>query len=398
MNTTGFPRPTSARAAQPDQLFAKRVGLATIGDPRDVHFWSGIPFHMVEALASEGLDICPIGPLHAPFLNFYKKVARIRRFLGLRRISAFYTEPVVAQYEVDLARRVRAAAPDLVFAPAGSIFGWSVPAGTPLVYASDATFRLMDGYYERYSNLTPAARAMMDRVERDTIARAELLLYPSHWAACSAIEDYGADPARVHVIPWGANLDETPDRAAALAPRPSGPLRLLLVGVDWERKGAQVAVDALAQLRAGEVEAELVICGCTPPQPLSAPGLTVIPFLSKGDPGQRARLNELFRTADLFLLPTRAECLGLVFCEAAANGLPSIAPDTGGVSGAVEDGVTGLLLPAGADAEAYAEAIAGLAADPARLARLRETSRAAFEERLNWQAWGARAAALMRAL
>ena len=378
--------------------FNKRVGFATIGDPRDVHFWSGIPFHMVHALASEGLDICPIGPLRAPLLNFYKAVARIRRFAGLRQISAFYTEPVVAQYGADAARRIRSAAPDLVFAPAGSIFASNMPEGTPLVYASDATFRLMDGYYERYSDLTPKARAMMDKVERDTIARAELLLYPSDWAARSAIEEYGADPARVHVIPWGANLDETPDRAAVLAPRPPGPLRLLLVGVDWARKGAQVAVDALTLLRAGGVEAELVICGCTPPQPLSAPGLTVIPFLSKVDPKQRARLRELFRTADLFLLPTRAECLGLVFCEAAANGLPSIAPDTGGVSGAVADGVTGLLLPAEADGQAYAETIAELAADPARLTRLRETSRAAFEERLNWQAWGARTAALMRAL
>ena len=197
--------------------------------------------------------------------------------------------------------------------------------------------------------LSRAARENAERLERNTIARADLVLYPSEWAAESAVRDYGADPARVHVIPWGANLEEAPDRASVLGCRKPGPCRLLFIGANWEEKGADIAIGTLAELRGRGVEAELVICGCTPPKPVTQDGLTIIPYLDKNDREQRKRLDQLYRDADFFLLPTRADCYGIVFCEAAAHGVPSIAPATGGVPCAIRDGETRHLVAAECD-------------------------------------------------
>jgi glycosyltransferase involved in cell wall biosynthesis len=246
--------------------------------------------------------------------------------------------------------------------------------------------------------LTRAARDIAERLERNTIARADLVLYPSEWAAESAIKDYGADRARVHVIPWGANLEEAPDRASVLGRRKPGPCRLLFIGANWQEKGADTAVETLAELRDRGVEAELVICGCTPPKPVSQDGLTIIPYLDKNDREQRNRLAQLYRDADFFLLPTRADCYGIVFCEAAAHGVPSIAPATGGVPGAIRDGETGILLPPNATKTDYAIVISETFANPDRLARLRQSSRDAYEARLNWQVWGRRVSELIQAL
>ena len=381
-----------------DSPAAKRIAFATIGDPSEVRFWSGTPFHMSKSLASEGHEVVHVGPLSAPILPLYKMYSRLRRTFRRRSLSPFHAEPVVAQYAADAARKIRAVSPDVVFAPAGSTFAWNVPEGVPLVYASDATFRLIENYHPNYRNLSRTAREIAERLERNTIARADLVLYPSEWAAESAVRDYGADPARVHVIPWGANLEEAPDRASVRGCRKPGPCRLLFIGANWEEKGADIAVGTLAELRGRGVEAELVICGCTPPQSVTQEGLTIIPYLNKNDGEQRKRLDQLYRDADFFLLPTRADCYGIVFCEAAAHGVPSIAPATGGVPYAIRDGESGILLPPNATKADYATVISETFANPDRLARLRRSSRDAFEARLNWRTWGQRVSHLIQTL
>jgi glycosyltransferase involved in cell wall biosynthesis len=377
---------------------ARRIAFATIGDASAVRFWSGTPFHMSKSLANEGHEVIHIGPLSAPILPLYKTCSRVCRTFRMRGLSPFHAAPVVAQYAADAARKIQAISPDIVFAPAGSTFAWGVPDGVPLVYASDATFRLVENYHPNYRNLSHTARQVAERLERDTIARADLVLYPSEWAAESAVRDYGADRARVHVIPWGANLEAAPDRASMLGCRKPGPCRLLFIGSNWEEKGADIAVGTLAELRNRGVEAELVICGCTPPQPVTQDGLTIIPYLDKNDREQRDRLDQLYRDADFFLLPTRADCYGIVFCEAAAHGVPSIAPATGGVPCAIHDGETGILLPLDATKADYATVISETFANPDRLARLRQSSRDAFDARLNWRAWSRRVSDLIQTL
>lgn len=79
--------------------------------------------------------------------------------------------------------------------------------------------------------------------------------------------------------------------------------------------------------------------------------------------------------ADLFCLPGyqdkagKVEGFGLVFLEAGALGVPSLTSRSGGISEAVEDNVTGLLV-AERDATALAEAIGRLVHDPSLRVRL----------------------------
>jgi glycosyltransferase involved in cell wall biosynthesis len=267
-----------------------------------------------------------------------------------------------------------------------------VPPNVAFIYSSDATSRLLDRYYPRYRNTLNRNRAVLEELEQAAIVRADLLLYPTEWVAQSAIEDYGANPNKIHVISWGANI-ETPPPAPRTEPRPSdGLCRLLFVGVDWNRKGADIAVETLRQLQARGVSAKLTICGCTPPSKTDVPGLTVIPFLDKGDPKQLEHFQTLLRTSDFFLLPTRAECYGIAFCEASAYGLPSIGTATGGVPGVVTDGENGYLLPYSARGSDYAALIAEIYRDEKRHQELRRTSRECFETKLNWEVWGQRAA------
>jgi glycosyltransferase involved in cell wall biosynthesis len=270
-----------------------------------------------------------------------------------------------------------AAAPEIAF----------LDARIPIVYSADSTFAAVRHYYPRYTNVLAISAREADYIDSLGLRKAALLAFPSEWAAQSAVRDYHVDESRVHVIPYGANLEEAPAREDALRPRPSGECRLLFVGVKWERKGGQIAVETLNKLRAVGVPAELTICGCVPPREFQAPGLTVIPFLNKNDPAQRKKLEDLYLASHFLLLPSRSECYGIAFCEANAFGLPVVTTRTGGIPQVVREGRNGFMLPLSAGGSEYAELIARIWQDQASYSELTRSSRQEFEERLNWDAW-----------
>ncbi len=97
--------------------------------------------------------------------------------------------------------------------------------------------------------------------------------------------------------------------------------------------------------------------------------------------GQRDDVPALLAASDLFVLPSAREGLSLAVLEAMAAGLPAVVADGAGNPEAVGD--AGLVVPTG-DGTALAEALAELASDPGRRARLgaaaRERARTEFAE------------------
>ena len=373
----------------------RQVAFITAGQAQDPRTWSGIPFFMARSLSTHAGETVFIGPLGHGLRRVMKAVGRVRQKVTGRRQMPHVTWRMAKHCARVAEAKLNGKSADAVFAPASSVALADLKTDLPVIYTSDATAHLMFDYYPRFTNLGKQARREVDEIERAAITRADVLLYPTNWAAQSAIEHYGADPAKVHVLSYGANLDIVPSREEVLAPRERSGLKLLFVGVNWSIKGGAIAVEAVRCLRREGVEAELTIVGCVPPEPVEDPGITVIPFLDKNDPEQRRKLGDLYFEADFMILPTRCECYGIVFCEASALGVPSITTATGGVPEVVRDGVNGYTLPHADGGEAYAAKILELLDDPDRRSRLRETSRDEYEQRLNWDVWGREASRLI---
>lgn len=361
------------------------IAFLTAHNPRDRRSWSGIHYYMAKALTQYCGKVTLLGPVN-PYQIFLGKVFN-KITLSLFNIEYVYKFHVslAKKYARIFQKKLSAGQFDLIFAPAATAEIAFLEAVPPIVYAQDGTVALADGHYFGFS---PRIRREANLLESLAISKSRLAVYSSQWAARSAIHDYHADPGKVHVIPFGANLDETPSQEAILAKKRSNRCRLLFLGVQWDRKGGDIAFETLAKLEELKFPAQLTVCGCVPPKKFAHQNLTVIPFLNKDIPAHRAKLHDLLLSSDFLLLPTRVECFGIVFCEASAYGLPSITADTGGVPEAVKSGENGYLLPPGAIADDYARVIYEIFGDERRYYELVRTSRAAYEERLNWDVWG----------
>lgn len=240
------------------------------------------------------------------------------------------------------------------------------------------------------------------RQERAALDAAAVAIYSSRWAAESALERYDADPAKVHVIPFGANV-EPPASGAEVArlveARPADRCRLVWIGSEWERKRGDLAVAVTQELCRRGLLAEVTLAGAGPPSGVGLPDTARhLGWIDKSTPEGQASFRKLLSDAHFLLLPTAAETFGIVFCEASAFGVPSLATNVGGVPDAVESGANGVLLPPDAGPADYASTILDLMGTPARYRELAKTSRARFEERLNWRVATRRALDLMAAL
>ena len=127
----------------------------------------------------------------------------------------------------------------------------------PIVYASDVTYALLNNYYPEFTNLFARSVRNGNLIEEHAIRRSEAVLFSSDWAARSAIDDYGADPSKVHVLPFGANLDQVPGRSVVLEHEQSGTCKLLFLAVSWERKGGEIARETLVDLIRLGIDAKL---------------------------------------------------------------------------------------------------------------------------------------------
>lgn len=366
-----------------------KIAFLTSFDPRDRRSWSGTVYYLAQALQEHCGEITFLGPMNVWEKKLGKFVNKLSLFFLKKKFEYNSSFLLAKKYAKVAKRRLTGQSYDVIITVAGSPEVAFLKTDIPIVLIEDATFAILQNYYPQYTHLLKRSIHETDAVEALAIQKSALAIYSSEWAARSAIEVYGADERKVHVIPYGANLDTPPAREVVLNKKRSNVCRLLFLAVNWQRKGGEIAFETLQRLDEMGVEAELTVCGCVPPSQFSHPKMRVIPFLNKNDEQQRKRFEELLLQSDFLLLPTRGDCTPIAFCEASAYGLPVVTTNTGGVSGVITDGENGYMLPWSARGAAYAQLIAEVYQDEQRYNDLVRSSRAAYEKRLNWDAWGA---------
>jgi glycosyltransferase involved in cell wall biosynthesis len=369
------------------------IVFSSVHDALDINAFSTTIFYMAEALKAEVPDLEIV---RFPHLLMRSKLVQ----RALRRMPALNPDNNDIYLRLcawAFARRFkgrRVVVINVVDSPLARFLNRRLP----LVHVSDATFALLDGtYYGVYGYMSPREKAFNHRSDAAAIHSLHAC-FSGEWARQSAIRDYGADPARMSVVSWGCNLPDVPRDQTRLA-ADEAICRLLFVAGQWKRKGGDIVLETARLLKERGIPVAVDLVGVKPEDPFPAGvDVTYHGRLGKEDPAELAEMLALYRAASFFVLPTKQDCTPMVFAEANMFGTPAVTCDTGGVASVVRDRENGIVLPNTSGAADYADAIEKLWRDRARYQALRESARATYEARLNWNAWARAMVGIVRGL
>jgi D-inositol-3-phosphate glycosyltransferase len=272
--------------------------------------------------------------------------------------------------------------------------------GVPLVQSMHTLGKVKNLALASGDCAEPAARI---RGEGEVVAAADRLVANTAAEARQLVELYGADPWRVETVSPGVDLSVfRPSPSAPASALPSAPASalasrrrlglpadaavLVFAGRIQPLKGPDVVLRAAASLlrSAPWLSDRLVVAivGGPSGSEVGAPGrlsglaegLGIAGCLRLEPPCPQRELADWYRAANIVLVPSHSESIGLVALEAQACGTPVVGASVGGLRTAVADGTSGVLVDS-RDPARYARVVRDLIAQPATLARLARGAR-----------------------
>ncbi len=240
----------------------------------------------------------------------------------------------------------------------------------PTVLSIDATVRQFTAleYGGPRNRWSPRQDRILARLERRALERAAAVVAWTEWNAEAIRREHpGLRPPVVTLHP-GLDASWWGEAAASRPSRSAGPLRLLFVGNDVERKGLDLLVGVL-----GRPEVDAVLDVVSGDEVAASDTVRVHRDVEAGS----ERLRDLYAAADVFVLPTRADAVPWSVLEAMAAGLPVVASRVGAIAELVGD--AGVTVEPG-NAEELEAALARLG-DPELRRRLGERALARVRDR-----------------
>lgn len=374
----------------------KTFGFVCAADPfNDRVAWSGIFYKIREAIQNAGFNVVWVPVKKNGIIELcYKAFLTVHEVLFCKRkkIMSGSNRPFIAKLRGKAIQMDNAYKSCDAFFFSGGAGGAQLSLfmdllGKPSIFYTDATFPIMCDYY--WNNLSDREKKESIDLEKKGVNNTTLNIMSSQWAINSVIHDYGFNPQKSFILEFGANIDSCD--IAPNEPYTKGRLNIFFSGVDWIRKGGDIAVETVLNLRKMGIDAHLTIAGIKkfPAYLGDYNFIHYVGFLNKNNPESYKKYIDCWKNSHLLLLPTQAECSAIVFCEAAGFGVPAYTYLTGGMGNYVIDGVNGRIFAPKTSAQVIAEKIKE-DIDTGNFKIFHEESLKLYEAKLSWTAWSKR--------
>lgn len=345
-----------------------KIAFVSVDDSDDLTKSSGTTHYIKKAISSQNIDIQVIDKLvvKRPLIIIIRQIiGKLTKRNYHRLRSKLVLKPMALEIEKRLSSDV-----DFILATSSLPIIY-LETQIPIFFYVDATFHSMLDFYFPIKNLSKKTIEEGELLEQLAIDKASCILVSSKWAANDAITHYNASKNKVKVIPFGSNFDFPITENFVIENLDSkltkNTINLLFVGVDWERKGGSIVYETAKSLIKLGYKVHLDIVGLKKSPFKETPKFcTNHGFISKNQEEGKNKLIQLYLKADFLFVPSKQECLGIVFAEAGSLGLPSISTNVGGIPELIEDGVTGVMLDINATAKMYEKRIVDLIKDKKR--------------------------------
>jgi len=361
-------------------------------NPENIDAGSGFDHDYYRVFQQQGWDVQVLGPFPNQESFWERILARLYKPITKLKYAKFR---ISAAYAISqkLNQAVHQLQPDIVFTIWPNFFVF-YRGSSPIVYAVDTCLYAQQMEYPVYGKL---AMRITEWEEQRAFNNAALVLTHSEWSRNIIAKRYNVPQNRIVVFTVPASLPQAivPSFIDILSKKKiEFPLRLLLVGRVYHRKGVDIAIRVTELLNHSGVPAELTVCGLQSESHI--PYVRFVGPYKKSNPEELRQYASLYDDAHLLIHPARFEAAGIVPSEAAAFATPTITNNSGGLGTTVQDGISGIVLPKDSPAEKYVEAIRALIQNPERYYELCKTTRQRYEAELNWDAAGRKLAELLQ--
>lgn len=363
------------------------IAYTTTFSATDVHNWSGTPYYMSRTLQRHAATVDYLGNLRRQLPPFFKCKQFFSQFLSGQRESPRFNLHVAQQYSAQIAKQLINHPAQIVLSPQINPIAY-LDCKQPIVLWTDALYGALVGFYEAFSTHSAATIRQGNLITAAALARCQLAIFSSDWAANSAIELYGTSRDKVKVVPFGANIEEHPsweEIQVIVKNRAQDKIKLLFLAKSWERKGGDIVLKVARALHTAGIPVELTIVGYEPRELKSAPDyVRSLGFISKQIPENREKLRRILAESHFLFVPSRAEAYGIVFCEANAYGVPCLTTGVGGIGTVVKDHINGMKFGLDAPISHYCDYITQFLHDRAAYETLAFSAYNEYVTRLNW--------------
>jgi glycosyltransferase involved in cell wall biosynthesis len=368
-----------------------KVAYVTEYDAADIKKWSGTGYYIAQSLQNQDISLDCLGPLEEKYALFFKGKQFFYRYLVKKRYWRDREPFILKHYAQQINNQLSILNSDIVLSP-GTVPIAYLETEKPIVFWTDATFAALIDFYSKYSNLCQETIENGNKMEKIALERCKLAIYSSDWAAKTAIDHYQIEPSKVKVVPFGANIECNRDFdyiKSMVDLRPSKQCNLLFLGVEWFRKGGDIALKVAEELNKQGLSTKLTLVGCQPLTDKPLPDfVSSLGYVSKTSTEGLQIIKNLLSESHFLILPSLADCTPIVFCEANSFGVPCLATNVGGIPTIIKNDVNGKTFAKEASVSDYCTYISNFFSDYSHYKSLALSSFNEYQYRLNWSVSG----------
>lgn len=379
-----------------------KVAYVTDYDATDVSMWSGTAYYIAQSLQQQSLELDFIGPLEDRWLS--KVVRKAKRHYHEASGKTYLRDPeplILKNYADQISCKLSKKEYDVVLSATVNPVAY-LSANQPVAFWADATFSNVLDFYPHFTNLCQETIDAGHQMERLALQNSQLAIYSSDWAAQTAINYYGADPAKVKVVPFGANISEQrtlTEIQTLIQQRPTQQCNLLFMGVDWDRKGGNIAFEIARSLNESGLPTQLTVIGCQPNIDEPIPEFVrALGFISKATQAGKDKITAEISNAHFLVLPSLADCTPIVFSEANSLGVPCLTTNVGGIPTIIHKDRNGATFDLADKIPDWCNYVMNTFSGDSTYSKLAVTSFEEYKTRLNWQVAGRRVKQLLAEL
>lgn len=350
--------------------------VAARWDPRDHNQASGTDYEIYQSFLREGAQVNVVGPFNYPF-SFLERITRnnYRRLFnkvlfkypfGYFSKSASHVNKAILKYD-----------PDLIVSMYSAPFLFA-NLTKPFLYFCDATTKWVQTYWRNRAWISILTMSLW---ESKVIGKATHIISFSEANAKILQEDHNIDTGNIDVLAIPASIphDIIPTHIDQI--KEINPVKLLLVGRNYYRKGVDLAIEIINELTLSGIDAHLRIVGLNGED---QENITFMGYYNKTNPQELQQYIANYEWANFLIHPARFEAAGIVPSEAAKFGVPTITNDIGGLATTVKNGISGVVLPKLSSVGAYTATIRELMHKPSDYKQLVKTTLDRYHNELNW--------------